>query len=277
MATDNITFVSYILSQAVAELPRLDARRWTEEETQFLIDNYPVMTEAEIAEKLGRSLTSIHLRRKRDLNLPPSSKNPDVITANRASVLLGIDAHKITCWVDAGLIKRLYRPDAPTLRIIKRSDLTAWFVNPKNWIYFDIHNIKDDHLRRLCELRSMRWGDEWWTTPQVARYHGVDVGEVKRYIKLKFLPGTHIPVSFGGRHPNGKWSYWRVLRSDAMQVHFYRGHYALMDRKWTAAADTWLLKAVEELHIEKAVIARLMKKPACSIYKRYQQLKERGK
>ena len=275
MVANSMSVVSFILNQAVAELPNLNARRWTKEEDQFLVDNYNTMSETEIGIHLDRSLTSVHLRRERDLNLPGVSKTADVITSYKAAVALGIDPHKTWHWVDIGLIKRYYKPGAPTIRIIKKTDFIAWVVNPKNWIYFDIHKIKDAHLRRLCELRSMRWGDEWWTTPQVADYWKVGVSDVKRYIQFGWMPATHIPVSFGGRNPNGKWSYWRVLRSDAMRVKIYNqgnSQHVFTDRNFSENADRFLMTARNELHLEYPVIAKMMKKKRMALYTRYSQL-----
>jgi hypothetical protein len=99
-------------------------------------------------------------------------------------------------------------------------------------------------LRRLLELKQERWGDEWWTTRQVADYHGVDVKDVTRYIKLGRIKGVQAR-NLGGRD-NGYWAFWFVLRSEATRpdLVFQRGSGSGHESKtWTERSDAFLLLA----------------------------------
>jgi hypothetical protein len=144
-------------------------------------------------------------------------------------------------------------------------------------VYFDIHKVVDLHLKRLIELRAARWNDEWWTTRRVADHHGVTTNEIKRYIKLGYLPAYRLPISLGGREHDRKWSYWFVLRSHALEVKFIN-HNA--QSAFTPRADAWILKAHDELGMTFNHIGLTMKigKPLPggsnkAIVYRYRQLK----
>jgi hypothetical protein len=249
------------------------------------------MTDAEIGAQLGRSEVAVHIRWTRELHLPSRSKHPDVVTAQQAANMLGIDDHKTAHWVDMGLIPGRLMPGDRKMRLIKRVDFRRWVLNPMNWVYFRIEKIQDPELKRMCKKRAARWGDEWWTTRQVADYHGVDTKDVERYIKkLGRLKSFHLPVSLGGRHPNLGWSYHYVLKSEAVQVIFYKkgkGHFERS--QFTPAADAWLLKARDQLGMTFVHIGRTMKIGAekknrktgtstsnPTISYRYRQLKERA-
>lgn len=218
--------------------------QWTPEEDQFLRDNHGYMTDAEIGAFLGRTEIAVHLRWSRDLHLPSPSRHPDVITANRAARLLGLDAHKIAHWADVGLLVSRDMPGPRRIRLLHRVAFERWVVSPSSWIYFDWKKIPDRRLRRLCQLRARRWGDEWWTTVEVARYHGVDSKDVLRLItKKKNLPGVQVATSLGGRNKNPYWLNWYVKKSDALKAVFLRGKGSGHTIEFTRRAERWMLKA----------------------------------
>lgn len=236
--------------------------QWSAEEDAFLKENMDSMTDAELGEALGRSEIAVHLRWERDLRLPARSKAPGILTANQAAEILGIDGHKTAHWVDMDLIPGRNMPGKRVMRLIDEKALTAWAVNPKNWVYFDWHGITDAHLRRLCELREKRWGDEWWTTAQTAAYHGVDVQDVKRAVTLGRLEATQPQVCLSGRHKDRKWGNWYVLRSEATKADLYfprRGEKNPYIQRFTPAGDAWILKARDELKMTFTAIGRTMK------------------
>jgi hypothetical protein len=222
-------------------------RPWTAEEDQFLCDNIAFMTDAELAARLGRTEIAVHLRWERDLHLPARSKHPDVVTAHQAAEMLGIDGHKICGWVDMGLIPGRLMPGGRKMRLINRVTFMVWACSPKNWVYFDPKKVKDPHLKRLLKLEAKRWGNEWWTTRQVADYHGVDVNDVNRYIKLGYLKSFRLPVSLAGRYLDRRWSNHFLLKSEATRkdLKFYRlGEIPWNMTKLTPAGLKWLKKAL---------------------------------
>lgn len=240
--------------------------KWQPWEDEYLKKNLGRMSEEDIAKHLGRTIIGVHLRWMRDLNLTATSKRPDVITGQQAANMLGIDVHKIMHWCDVGMIKArrmrgTWNDRERVIRLIDRTAFHMWVVNPNNWIYFDWKKIVDPHLRRLCELRAERWGDEWWTNRQVSDHHGVTTKDVLRLItKKKTLPAVQVETSLSGRHKDPFWLNWFVKKSDAVKAEFIRGRGNGHVIKFTPRAEAWMLKAYMEFKMPYEVIARSMRK-----------------
>ena len=222
--------------------PSQKAARWNTYEDDFLRQNLGILTEEQMAEYLGRSPMAVHLRWERDLNLPAPSRNPDYYTANQASLVLGLTSvHPIVHWCRVGLIKYRLMAGLRGMLLIKRSDLTAWVVNPDNWVYIDWERITDPHLRRLCELRQARWGDEWLTTVEAAKLRCVEATVFARLCKQGKINGIQIP-SRSGRNFSGSSTLWYLRRSEAMTVVIIRGkgtHRSI----FTPRAVDWMMRA----------------------------------
>ena len=237
-----------MLAAVPVENPNKPSLRWTEAEDEFLRRNLGVLTGSQIAAALGRTAVAVHLRYSRDLRLPSPSKDPRYLTARNIARLLGVDEHKPCRWIDDGLLPGRAMPsDADRPRLIRLVDKKAfyrWVANPRNWIWFDIDLVADPSLRSFLQRRRQRWGDEWWTTPQVAAYHAVDVQDVKRYLQLGRLHGVQSP-NYAGRHPQPAWARWRILRSEATRpgLVFKKGRGAGHKRDWSQAADAFILLA----------------------------------
>lgn len=273
------TFTHNALEEIIRQIEATDGRQrqppWTEEEDRFVIDNYQFMTNKEIGSFLDRSGSAVKLRVKRTLRLPARSKNPDFITSYQMAVELGIDPHKTWEWVDYGMIPRADIPQAPTIRIIKRTDYLRWTINRDNWIYFDIKGVKNRKLRKFLKHLSGKWGDEWWTTRQAADYWNVDSKDILRYIIQGRLSGVQPEHSIGGRNHERAWSNWFVRRSDVLTTRVWsktNGMKFNLDMEFPPAADEFLLKAFDELKLDSGVIARMMKKKRSTMLRRYRQL-----
>lgn len=222
---------------------------WQLWEDAYLRANLGRKPEDEIGAYLGRTQVAVHLRWKRDLHLTAPSKDPGILTALQAAELLGIDGHKLTHWCDVGMIRarrmrgRLSARER-VIRLIDRMAFYRWVVNTDNWIYFDWKQIPDAHLRRLCELKAERWGDEWWDTVRVAKYHKVTTKDVLRLVAVrKTLPGVQASTSMGGRHKDPFWLNWFVKKSDALKAEFIRGRGQGGECRFSPRADAWMLKA----------------------------------
>jgi hypothetical protein len=187
---------------------------WTERENAFLAKQLGRMEEADIARDLGRTQNSIHLRWSRDLRLPAPSKHPDYLTANRIALLIGKDGHVVCSWIDRGLLAGEILPGGRRIRRVSKAVLLEWLLDPRNWMLFDPRAVCDPRLRQLLDHKLEQWGDEWWTTRQLADYHGVDPSDVKRYIKCGWIKAIRVP-NLGGRTAHPYWARWFVLRSEA--------------------------------------------------------------
>lgn len=198
-----------------AEGVRQKSRQWTTDEDAFLAANLGKLSDAEIGKALGRTSIGVHLRWSRDLQLRSPSKADDVITAYQAALSLGIDGHKVAHWVDKGFIPGRLMAGGRKIRLITREDFQKWALEPLHWMYFDIDQVQDEELKKLLKQKAKEWKDEWWTTPRVAKYHGVGTSDVKRYIKAGRIKATQIQYSYGGRDPELRWRLWFVLKSEA--------------------------------------------------------------
>jgi len=216
--------LSLLIDLAVnqSESERNKARPWSPEDDAFLKENLGYLTDAEIGKALGRTAIAVHLHWSRDLQLPSPSKAPGVLTARDAARILNLDGHKIAHWVDKGFICGREMAGGRKIRLIEQEDFETWALNTDHWMYFDIQQVEDADLKKKLMEKAEEWGDEWWPTSQVARYHNVKTGDVKRYIKMGRLKATQIKYSYGGRHPRLSWKYWFVLKSEAVKVKFVK-------------------------------------------------------
>jgi hypothetical protein len=254
---------------------------WTAAEEKFIVENYVILSDMEIGAILGRSATAIHVHREREMNLPGPSKAHGILTINRAAKMLGLNScHALAYWFDAGLLPGYKLPGGSMCRLIQVADFIRWVCTPANWIYIDIDKITDVKLKRMAFKRRERWNDDWWSTVQVAQYHGVSTQDVKRYIKLGYIQAIQPEYSIGGRELNRNWKPWRVLRSEATHpgLHFWtRAEIRTGRRIWSAAADAWILKARDELGLKFTTIGRTMKRSDELIGLRYYALKKMNK
>ncbi len=253
------SLLDHVVERAQINYPRMRSLPWSQKEDDFLRRYLGWLSEEEIAAELGRSVVAVHLRWKRDLYLIAPSKRLNVITAHKAAHALGVEDHKVAGWVDQGLINGRIMPCKRRIRLINRISFFVWVISPKNWVYFNPRRVVDPYLKRLISLRMKRWGDEWWTTRQIADYHGVDVGDVKRYIQLGRLKSFRLPYSLGGRDFNRKWSNHFVLKSEATRTgfkFFRRGD----DRcSLTKGGRRWIKRALAK-GMNAVEIGRTMKK-----------------
>lgn len=276
-------FLEATARRVVASSPRQKAPEWNEAEIAYLHQNAGKLDDAALGAALGRNANAVKIFRVRQGLRAVSRAREAWLTANIAARdCLGLDQHKVIYWCRAGLIpatKKTHEASGREYFLIARQALTAWVVNPDNWVYFDWHNLPDPHLRRLCELRAARWGDEWWDTRQVALALGGDVGDVKRYIKLGLLRARQPEFPLGGRDFGNGWRNWFVLKSEALRCPRFKRRGEDLAR-FTPRADAWILRARDELHLPWEVIGRLMGSPrrgktgptGTTVHGRYQRL-----
>lgn len=198
-----------------------NASPWSQEDDAYLLAQYRFMSEVEIAQKLGRTQTAVHMHLKR-LRTPAPSKHPEEITGRGIEKMLGAELHAICHWIDSGALPGRVMHGGRGIRLVKRVTLLRWCITPENWLRFDVSRVRDPHLKRLIELRQARWGDEWWSTTQVAAYHNTHIHNVNARIQRRAL----IPVKAGnisGRHSAPGWSHNFILKSEAVKLRFTSG------------------------------------------------------
>ena len=235
------------LSVCVSGAVRNSERRniWTDEETAFVQDHLETMTLAEIGAALGRSENAIKIRIVRK-QIPVASKRPGYLTGNQVAKLFRVDVHAVMAWRERGIMAIDTLPGNREIMSVHIKTVYRWAVRAENWIYFKAERIRDGRLRKMVELAQARWGDEWWTTGQVAAYHGVDVRLVVSHVYRGKLNGV-------------RWGNWRFLRSEAIKHRFYTGKGGAARGLWSPGADAWILRARDELGMQFVEIARRMK------------------
>jgi hypothetical protein len=220
------------------------APEWTEDEERFLRERMGEMTDAEIGARLGRSEIAVHLRWSRNLRLPARSKSPDLLTAEKIADGLGIDSKTVHALIDRGILEGWRLPGDDVTRVVARTTLLRFIVNPRAWAYIDpgrigvrwSRRVRDRDVEFWARARGLalrareRWDDEWWTVGQAARYHGVDQRLVNRDIHQGKLAGI-------------QWGNWKILRSDAIRMRYGHGKGSGHEREWSERADAFLILA----------------------------------
>ena len=217
------------------------APAWTEDEESKLRQWLGVLREDEIAERLGRSLIGVHLRWKR-IGIPAPSKAPDIFTGRQVARLLNLDEHIVSGWIDSGLLPARRMAGDRKIRLVQRAVLYRWCVDPENWMRFKVQRVQDQKLHGLIQRRMARWGDEWWTTRQVADHHNTHIRSVGLNIHLGKLRAVQIK-NMSGRHAKQSWACWFVRKSDAVAHVFHRGYGSGRHRAMAPAALEFMLLA----------------------------------
>jgi len=279
-AADIDSVLNTVMRQAALEAPRLKMPEWSRDEIEFLHRNAGLLDDEQIGQALGRTANGVKVFRVRQGLKTLTRAGEAWLTANKVAAMFQATVHKITYWCRVGLMPsrvKVHEPSGREYFLISREALKRWCANPRHWVYFDWHKLTDPRLRRLCELRAKRWGDEWWDTRRVAEYHGVDVQDVKRLIARGEIRSYRPEYSLGGRDFGNTWRNHFVLKSEATRADLVfikgRGKWAF-SKNFSPGFDAFLLRARDELGLEFQVIARMMKAKKKSVMYRYWRLKK---
>ena len=240
---------------------------WSEEEEDFLQENIGKLSLAEMAKALGRSENAIKIMQVRK-QFPSASKRPGYLTGQQVSKLFRVDIHTVMKWHARKILEFDILPNKRKIRSVSIRRIYRWAVQPKNWIYFKVERLRDPHLKKLVLLAQERWGDEWWTIGQAARYHGVDTRHVNMHLHKGKIAGV-------------QWGNWYLKKSDVISHTFYTGKGAYKKsqeahQNYSPGADAWILRARDELGMQFKDIAACMKSDwnEARVFYRYQKLKE---
>jgi hypothetical protein len=237
-----------ILANAASDRSSGKAPAWSEAEDDYLRRHLGWLSEDELARRLGRTVTAIHLRWKRDLHLTPPTRQPSWLTACQIADLLQVDPKAAVRWVDQGLLPGRRLPTRRVIRAVPELAFRVWVLNPMHWIYFHPERVRDPHLKRLLKLKARRWNDAWLTVGQAARLRGVCGTAINNALRAGKLQGV-------------KWGNWHVLRSEVLKpgLRFFvgKGGRAVPKVAWSEPADAFLVLTTA-LGYSPGVIARLM-------------------
>jgi hypothetical protein len=237
-----------VIANAATERAPGKALAWSEAEDDYLRRHLGWLSEDELARHLGRTVTAVHLRWKRDLHLAPPTRQPSWLTACQIANLLQVDPKAVVRWVDQGLLPSRRLPTRRVIRAVPELAFRVWVLNPMHWIYFHPERVRDPHLKRLLKLKARRWHDAWLTVGQAARLRGVCSTAINNALRAGKLQGV-------------KWGNWHVLRSEVLKpgLRFFvgKGGRAVPKVAWSEEADAFLVLATA-LGYAPGVIARMM-------------------
>ena len=204
---------------------------WSNEEKQFIRDNWGRLSRKQIAKKLGRrSATAVTIWAKRH-GLGAAINLDGQLSSGKVRKILGKnDTRSITRMMKQGVMPGYQVSGVDrSYMAVDAHQFKRWLVNWRNWIYFDVEAMPLSTYKRLVLLAQARWKDAWWTTGQVADYH--------------HLASSNAVCNqiYAGKLPASRWQNWMVLRSDAMGAAF---RYADDDRlDWSPHGDEYLALA----------------------------------
>lgn len=198
---------------------------WTTDEKRFLSEHLD-WPDWKIGEALGRTENAVKVKRFR-LYLPPVSKVPGWLSANRARIMLGMnDTRPIIGWIKSGLIggHRASCNEPRVMWLVLENSLKRFVANPRNWPRFDRGKVADPGLRALIYAAERKYRDEWISTRQAADLVGLAPGDINRCIKLGRLEGFQIVNRDGRRsvHDKPSWAFWYVRKSDVLKLNIRR-------------------------------------------------------
>jgi len=172
---------------------------WTPEEGTFLKANLGILSEKEIGRVLGRTVSAVRDRWKRDLHLPAPRWNPKWLTLETFARGLCIDSHSIANLANQRKIATRRLPGVISkngrglIRVIDCKEAFAWIVDPMHWIYFKperVGTFRKQGQRRMAkpnvvfwrkaraavDERQRSWKDAWLRPSEAARLIGLPLG-----------------------------------------------------------------------------------------------------
>ena len=126
-------------------------RTWTEYEIEYLKEHWGVIPLKNIAKKLNRTKTAIHLKVKRE-KLGAATRADEYITPSHLAKLLKVDSHAAIRWIKKHNLKAVRKIMLFKRRfyLINHSDLCKW-----------LENNQDRFDSRKVELFSLGYEPQW--------------------------------------------------------------------------------------------------------------------
>ena len=246
--------IDFMIDLAVAEQKTrrpngFAARRWSEEEEEFLCENIGELSYEEIGDLIGRSANAIKIRQARR-GFPSPSKRPGWLTGNDVARSLGVDIHAVTRWHNSGLMPFDIVPGERGILNIRKVTLYRWATRPDNWIYFKLDRMKDFHLKHLVMRAQEIWGDRWLTIGQASKLLGCNSKSLNMRVNRGRIPEAR---------KNGNWF---IPASVIANIRIYPGKGGARAQqnqsRIITRADIWIVHAKYKLEMTNVAIAARM-------------------
>lgn len=167
-------------------------RNWTEEQDEYLRENWGRVSEKTIARVVGRSVIACQIRAKRGLNI---SRKMNIYTARMVAKIFGVDDHTVIRWLREGHLKgkksatrvgknRAWDIDDESIeRFIKK---TPWLFDRKR-----IHRVDYSYWRDQADAA---WTKNPCVTIEEAaeRLGGLHVETIRRHVRRGWLQAYRV-------------------------------------------------------------------------------------
>lgn len=151
----------------------MPGKRWTQEEVEFLQDNWGVKPIPKIVKKLNRTPTAIECKAL-SLKLGPTKEANEYITAIEVARMMGIDKKAVYKWIAKyGLnAKKKIVSRKKKLHLVTMPDLVKWLkANPDKWDSrkVDLYALGEEQpwLIEKRKLDRDKKCTRYWTTKEV--------------------------------------------------------------------------------------------------------------
>jgi hypothetical protein len=118
-------------------LARVKELRWSAEEVAYLEANYSRYSIQRLARRMGRTVTAVAVKKKR-LGL---RKTDEGYTARALAQAFGVDDHKVSGWIRAGLLEATMRGTELERDVYYISDDAALRFVRQNPLAFDLRKV----------------------------------------------------------------------------------------------------------------------------------------
>ena len=182
-------------------------RPWTEDELEYLNDNYGITPDKVVTRHLNRSINALKIISFRKLSI---NRKTNIYTARSVADLLGYACSKtVVWWIKKGWIKgerTSIHCGRGLIWHFPYENIEA-FVREHPW-FFNRNKMEQSFFRSIVDAEFER--DPWYNLPQSCKIIGVcySSSAMASYIKKKWLHPEKKPVE-GGNH----WT-WVFRKSD---------------------------------------------------------------
>lgn len=134
-------------------------RYWTDEEVNYLLDNYGIVSMQRLMDVLNRSETAIRLKYYDMFGTYDFHSSSGTLTARQVAKVLGVSDSTLCIW-----IKNLNFPAAQKMRTRNKKDARyEYYIEPKkawDWVKKNKERINFAHVKRKDMLPEPDWLDD---------------------------------------------------------------------------------------------------------------------
>ena len=176
------------------------ARNWTQEELNYLMDNWGVIPKTTMAKKLNRSINAINIKKDR-LGLGAFLDSGEYVSFNQLLIALGKAGgygYKSISWIrDRGFPVKYKTVENSKFRVVYLKDFWQWAEAHRNFIdfsTFERHSLGEEpawveEQRNRDKLKNLKYKTAPWTKIEDQRLAGLLKEHRYTYLELSIKLG----------------------------------------------------------------------------------------